>query len=138
MIVGCMPVLPAFFRHISTQRTEAQNPPPYRGWRGFGNSTIAYRNAKKMKKSNDSYLLSTDYKELDDIENGHSPGGDVKGTTTMIDGGCSRTSIPEQTVETLHGSPATSALVSKSVRVESYPRALDGDHALPQPAYLRN
>lgn len=91
-----------------------------------------------MKKSNESYLLSTDYKEIDDLENGHNPNGDIKGTMTMIDGGCSRTSIPEQTVEGLHGSPATSALVSKSVRVESYPRATEGDHSPPPPVYFRN
>lgn len=39
----------------------------------------------------------------------------------MIDGGCSEISAPEQAIEGLHGNPATNALVSNSVHVESFP-----------------
>ena len=139
IIVGCMPVLPAFFRHIALKRSEGQSGnTPRSGWKAsLRSGTFGYRNARRIKKgSNDSYLLNTDYRDLDDPE--HGPVEEIKGgTTTMINGGGSDISIPQQTVEGLHGSLATSALVSKSIQVESHPRTVETLHVVPQPAYLK-
>lgn len=52
----------------------------------------------------------------------------------MIDGGCSDISMPEQAIEGLHGNPATNALVSNSVHVESFPRSeVENGHQVPVP-----
>ena len=97
------------------------------------------RNARHARvSSKDPYLVSMDYKELNDMENGHGPPMEIKGTTTTIDGGRDNTSTPVQTVEGLHGSPETSALVSKSVQVVSHPRDMEENRLLPPPAHLRN
>ncbi len=100
------------------------------------NSFISARKARASKGSaNDPYLISKDYQELDDLESGAN---DSKGTTTTtIKGGRSDTSIPEPIIEELQESPNSSALVSKSVHVESYPRVMGEARTAPLPVHLR-
>ncbi len=131
-----MPVLPAFFRHVSHQLSHSNPSKSRESWRtAFGSST--YRKAKANK--GDPYLLSTDYKELDNVESGHRLALAAKaGTTTTINARRSDNSIPAQTVEGLHGSPDTNALVSKSIQVESHPRPMtENNPIISQPAYFR-
>ena len=136
-----MPVFPAFFRHVFHGKSEsASSTSRSDGWgSGSGSSGLAHRNARPVKgASKDPYLLSREYEELDDLGNTHHASIEIKGTTTTIEGGCRGHPIPEQTVEALHNSPDTKALVFKSVHVESRPRVLEENPILPQSAYLRN
>lgn len=132
-----MPVLPTFFRNTFNCKTASHSSKTRHDSYSRASGTFAYRMARPTKGApTDPYLLSADYKELDDIEHGHNYNGS-KGITTTINGGLSDVSIPEQTVEDLYGSPATSALVSKSVQIESHSRDEEVNHVFPQPVHFR-
>ena len=144
VIVSCMPVLPSFFRHVFHKSSDSTASSSSRshssGWQA-ASSTVAdrYRKSKPTRRVlKDPYLLTTtDCEALDDLENGHRRQQDghhgvVKlegtGTTTTIErGSCGERSLPEHLVETLGQRPDMSALVSRSVRVESHPRAGVGE-----------
>lgn len=133
-----MTVLPAFFRHLYREKSTAVSKSKNETWRGgLSGTAFGYRKTERDKDPNDSYLLSSDYRELNDVENQSAP--DTKGTTTMIDGGCSDISMPEQAIEDLHGNPATNALVSNSVHVQSIPLdAMEDGHRVPQDVHFKN
>ena len=127
-----MPILPAFFRHISGPRSSSSKP----SGNGYISSFISNRKSRPSKGSaNDPYLISKDYQELDDLE---SRGNDSKGiTTTVIKGGRSDTSIQDTIVEELQESPRNNAVVSKSVHVESHLRVFGEARTAPVPAHIR-
>lgn len=105
-------------------------------WR-TGNGTFANRRKRSPGgSSKDPYLLSSEYKELDEIENGNKTSDRSEGTSTTIHSGVNNPSIV-QTVEGLHGSPDTNAMVSRSIHVESHSRALEDDRILPQPVHIK-
>ena len=106
-------------------------------------SFISSRKGRPSKGSaNDPYLISKDYQELDDLESG---AGDGKGTTTTtIKGGRSGSDVgQEQIVEEFQESPTVSALVQRSVVVESHPRVPAGQRVIgeartaPLPVHVR-
>ena len=106
-------------------------------------SFVSSRKGRPSKGSaNDPYLISKDYQELDDLETG---AGDGKGTTTTtIKGGRSGSLIgQEPIVEELQESPNISALVQKSVLVESHPRVVGEPRVIgearttPLPVHIR-
>lgn len=136
--MGCMPILPAFFRHVSHQLSNSDPSKAQReSWRtAFGSTSYVRKNARPKRKG-DPYLLST----TDELEKGF-PGQEsfeVKGTTTIVEARrSSDTSTPAQTVEGLHGSPETNALVSRSIQIESHPRTmLEKNPVVSQPAHIR-
>lgn len=136
--MGCMPILPAFFRHISHRLSHSDPGKAQReSWRtAFGSTSYVRKNARTKRKG-DPYLLST----TDELEKGF-PGQEsfeVKGTTTIVEARrSSDTSTPAQTVEGLHGSPETNALVSRSIQIESHPRPVREENPITsQPAHLR-
>lgn len=95
------------------------------------------RKNTRPKRKGDPYLLST----TDELEKGF-PGQEafeVKGTTTIVEARrSSDTSTPAQTVEGLHGSPETNALVSRSIQIESHPRTMREKNPITvQPAHFR-
>lgn len=133
-----MPILPAFFRHVSHQLSNSDPSKAQReSWRtAFGSISYVRKNARPKRKG-DPYLLST----TDELEKGF-PGQEsfeVKGTTTIVEARrSSDTSTPAQTVEGLHGSPETNALVSRSIQIESHPRTmLEKNPVIAQPAHFR-
>jgi hypothetical protein len=132
IIVGCMPILPAFFRHISDQKSQSPKP----SGNGYMSSFISSRKARPSKGSaNDPYLISKDYQELDDLESGANDGKAT--TTTTIKGGHSDSSIHGPIIEELQESPNASALVLKSVHVESHPRVIGEARTAPLPVHVR-
>lgn len=99
-------------------------------------SFISSRKARPSKGSaNDPYLISKDYQELDDLESGANDGKAT--TTTTIKGGHSDNSIHEPVIEELREIPNVSALVSKSVHVESHPRVIGEARTAPLPVHIR-
>ena len=135
-----MPVLPALFRHIRhirQQRSESRESKSHsEGWRGeLGGSTL-----KPSKGgSNDSYPLSREYREVNDLESGHKTAIEIRGTTPTTDGeSYDKPSNSMQTVGGLQGSPDTAVLVSRSIQVESHPREPEGNRILPQPVHNQN
>lgn len=138
IIVGCMPVLPGLYRYYVKPKSQSRSSKSRtESWkRAIGSGTFG-SGGKRKKRSHDPYLLTTDYKELDDIEHGHMLPEEIKGTTTTIKGGCSETSISNQAVEGLHQNPNTKAVVTRSVQVDSYPRAMDANPIAPPPVHMK-
>lgn len=158
IIVGCMPVFPALYRHISTKRearraaVSKSGPHSDRSWRtAFGTSSYVHRradhsNSKGSKKGGDPYLLSMDEIEPElengprnqserDLESGMVGGGM---TITTVRGGSDGSSLNEgqkrNTVEGFNGRSDTNALVSVAVQVESHPRDVKGTMRSSPPA----
>lgn len=137
IIVGCMPALPAFFHHINPSRQSKSSTPGRGDWRSSGTGRLGYWKAESMRvAANDPYLLSTECRELDDVENHRSISYKTNGTMTTIQGGLQNSPILSQKVECLHDNPNTHAVVSRSVQVESHPRLFQEDPASPQQARI--
>lgn len=130
LVVACMPIIPAFFRHVNHHWTQRSSKTGSETWEtGIGSNSLSYRAGRPPRGTNkDPYLLSRDYKELDDLEHQRPSREDIKGTTTIIDGGHHGTTS-EQTLEGFHTVPETGALVSRSVQVESHPIEAETTHA---------
>ena len=125
-----MPVIPAFFRHIKSQRAASST--AKESWKpSLGSNSLTYHAAGRPPRGSakDPYLLSRDYKELDDLESANctlQPAlaidiDVVKGggtTTTVIDGGDTSGDGPDRRREVAEGGKL---LVSRSVQVESHP-----------------
>ena len=72
---------------------------------------------------------------MDDLESGANDGKAT--TTTTIKGGRSGSSLQDPIVEELQERPNVSALVSKSVHVESHPRVMGEARTAPLPVHIR-
>lgn len=105
-----MPVLPAFFSQFRRQNSRSRS----------SNSRA------------EDWGKWREYKEIYGLEKRHKPGVEISGTITKADGGCGEISIPEKTIQGLHGSPETDVLVSRSVQVESHLREMEESPILPQ------
>lgn len=141
-----MPVIPAFFRHMKSKRATTQaSSTAKESWKpSLGSNSLSYRAAGRPPRGStkDPYLLSRDYKELDDLESANAlptPAVDVdvvviKGggtTTTVIDGGSNAgagagggggsSSSSRGVVEDGEKRRKAEVMVSKSVQVESHP-----------------
>lgn len=143
-----MPVIPAFFRHLKTQRasTTQASSTAKESWKpSLGSNSLSYRAGARRPprgSTKDPYLLSRDYKELDDLESANAlpPASSVvdviavvKGggtTTTIIDGGRgggggggSSSGGGAGGIEDGGGGERRKAevMVSRSVQVESHP-----------------
>lgn len=154
IIVGCMPVLPALYRHMITSRAKPasykKSPSDY--WRsqhsersGRKTNSFISRKIGPHHKNSTFYLLShndRDHNELTDMEKGYyKPSNPIssshrKGTTTIIKGGCSESSFGDEATRNMKENepPNVMPLVSKTVRVESHP--IEGlDPISPSTAY---
>lgn len=71
-----MPVIPAFFRHIKSKRATTQaSSTAKESWKpSLGSNSLSYRAAGRPPRGStkDPYLLSRDYKELDDLESANA------------------------------------------------------------------
>ena len=104
---------------------------------GTANGTFVNRKKRSLGvSSKDPYLLTSEYNELDEVENGKKNSVGRNGTTTTIHSELNDPTIL-QTVKSLHGSPETNAIVSRSIQVESHSRTAEDDRILPQPVYFR-
>ncbi|MCJ1469736.1 hypothetical protein MMC07_008377 [Pseudocyphellaria aurata] len=112
LIVACMPILPALYNRMAHLKSESRASKTHaETWR-TGNGTFANRRKRSLRgSSKDPYLLSSEYKELDEIENGNKTSARSEGTSTTIHSGVNDPTIV-QTVEGLHGSPESNAIVS--------------------------
>lgn len=117
-----MPALPAFFRYLSERRSASKS--RGEGWKtGFGSSTFINRDPRSTRRgANVAPLPIKEYEELDDLERGQKYPINSEGTTTTIEGGCSKPSISEEMVEDLKSSVHTNAFVLTSVQIESHPQ----------------
>ncbi|MCJ1469750.1 hypothetical protein MMC07_008392 [Pseudocyphellaria aurata] len=125
IIVGCMPILPAFFRHTFHFTSGSRSSKgPSSSWRkGLSNSTSAHRNAR-LKAPRDPYFLNRDYSELNELETGtHNTFIETK-EIAKTDDRRHPAPLPEHTVEGFQGDPNTRVVVSRSVQVESRPRGI--------------
>ncbi len=135
-------MFPSFIRHLYQRRCESRlSQTNGSGGRrtGYGGSTVIYTRNSKPRRStlNDTYLLSGDYKELDDIEKGNGSAAGNRVVTRTTEMRRSDISETEPTIEGLHGRPNTDVLVSRSIQVESHPRSMETDRARPEPAHVR-
>lgn len=112
LIVACMPVIPAFFRHIKSKRATTQaSSTAKESWKpSLGSNSLSYRASGRPPRGStkDPYLLSRDYKELDDLESANaltaSSAVDVVDDVTVLKGGGTTTTIIE------HGSGGVGGL----------------------------
>lgn len=137
LIVACMPVIPAFFRHIKAQRATQASSTAKDSWKpSLGSNSLSHRAAGRPPRGStkDPYLLSRDYKELDDLESANAlptsavdvdvvvlKGGGT--TTTVIDGGRSGgggSAGSRGLVEDGEKRRRAEVMVSRSVQVESH------------------
>lgn len=137
-----MPVIPAFFRHMKSQRATTQaSSTAKESWKpSLGSNSLSYRAAGRPPRGStkDPYLLSRDYKELDDLESANALATSaidvdivvIKGggtTTTVIDGGSSAgaggggVGSSKGVVEDGEKRRKAEVMVSRSVQVESHP-----------------
>ena len=126
IIVGCMPVMPSFFRHFFGQ---SRRHTPYnsnqKNWKlRYANFSIGGGgNNRHGAAKKDPYLVATTlnntiYEELDDIEAVKAPG--PKNEARVISG-ADRFDPTLENERGLQTIPINSALVSKSFQVESHP-----------------
>ena len=140
IIVGCMPVLPAFFRHVSRKGSKSLSfkSRSETGGAGPTSSSLVYHNARSTKvKSNDPFLLSREYEELDDLENGRRVLIDMRRTKTTVMGAGLERSLPEPSLASLQDSQSPNQLDSKTVQVTAQPCALEENPSLPLSAHVR-
>lgn len=140
-----MPVIPAFFRHMKSKRATTQaSSTAKESWKpSLGSNSLSYRAAGRPPRGStkDPYLLSRDYKELDDLESANAlptsavdvdvvviKGGGT--TTTIIDGGSNAGGGGgggaggvggRGVVEDGEKRRKAEVMVSRSVQVESHP-----------------
>ncbi len=142
-----MPVIPAFFRHMKSKRATTQaSSTAKESWKpSLGSNSLSYRAAGRPPRGStkDPYLLSRDYKELDDLESANAlptsavdvdvvviKGGGT--TTTVIDGGSNAGGGGgggagggggggRGVVEDGEKRRKAEVMVSRSVQVESHP-----------------
>lgn len=103
LIVACMPVIPAFFRHLKSKRATTQaSSTAKESWKpSLGSNSLSYRASGRPPRGStkDPYLLSRDYKELDDLESANaltaSSAVDVVDDVTVLKGGGTTTTIIE-------------------------------------------
>ncbi|MCJ1263282.1 hypothetical protein MMC22_003152 [Lobaria immixta] len=126
IIVGCMPILPAFFRHIFHPTSGSRSSKVLSAsWRkGHSSSGSAGRTAR-LKASRDPYFLNRDYSELNELETGTKDNFVEIKITTKMDDRRDPAPPPERTVVGLEGDPNTRVIVSRSVQVESRPRGIE-------------
>ncbi|KAI9747944.1 MAG: hypothetical protein M1815_003738 [Lichina confinis] len=137
LIVACMPVLPAFFRHVIRQKAltgASASGPDSR--KTYGSGGLGYRRSGRPVKSgdNDTYLLSVDYQELEDIESKTTHGSGVKVSTNQ---GNDMASQP-RTVDGVQINPHTDVIVSRSIQVESHCPDMITNASRPLPAHVRH
>ncbi|KAI9747112.1 MAG: hypothetical protein M1815_004617 [Lichina confinis] len=120
MIVGGMPVLPALFRHLYHSKDRSRTTGSGSESRKTGSSFPSRQTPRPT--TGDDYLLSRDYKELDDLEHQHKRRTDIQTTAPGTDAGYSDASLSSLTGD--------GVVVSRSVQIESHPRP-DGDHTTP-------
>ena len=143
LIVGCMPVLPALYNHVFRKRgVESESwKQSYSNKQTYSQGSGGYRHSRSAKiGSRDPYLISKQYTELDDMEQGHRRGKSKGTTTTTIEAGDDRNSSFEQTFEALNGHPHTNALVSRSIQIDTRTRSepsIDGSPTRMQPAFVK-
>lgn len=139
--MGCMPVLPAFFRSMIDRGSASQSSKS--GDESFIKSlgskvTMFVTTGSSTGGSDDRSPRSREYNELSNMEHGRSrPSIDREGTTTTIEGGCREPFVLGGMIKSLNDNPQTNALVSTSVQVESHPRVMEQHHDMPQAAYIR-
>ncbi|KAL9116630.1 MAG: hypothetical protein Q9187_006846, partial [Circinaria calcarea] len=126
IIVGCMPVFPAFFRHVADRKLKAQSSKSRTT--DFERSTFVFGNKNPIRDSlKTSPVLNGEYKELDDLENGRKPIAGDRRTITTVEGCCGEPPTLEEVAIGLNQDPKMNCLVSKSVQVESHPRTEGGE-----------
>lgn len=81
LVVGCMPILPAFFRRIKPNSQNLR--------KGFGSNVLGYKKTAKpcREGSDEPHLLDKDNLELADLENRRSSEPSGSTMTVSVIGG---------------------------------------------------
>lgn len=134
IVVGCMPVMPSFFRHFFGQaHVPAQYGPNGRAKKlRYANFSIGGGSGNSRHKSGgkDPYMIETldtnTDNELSNLEAGSSYNPKNERTVTVT-GNPFSSSL--DTLRETQEVPDNTALVSKSFQVESHPRGIKGSAA---------
>lgn len=128
IIVGCMPIMPAFFRHVLGQsQTPASHDSSQKNRKlryamfsiGGGSGNSRRKGASKDPYNITTALNTNTYQELDDIEAGKASQA-KNGTSVTITGNPFDSSL--DSVREVGEVPDNTVLTSRSFQVESHPR----------------
>ena len=127
-----MPILPSFYYYLRKYHSQAQSSQSHgRTWKLSGPPGDRIRSRRTGNPYAGTDLLSTDYRELDDLENGTEHGT----TTTKIESAPSDEHLASKL--DFEGNSRAGVLMSREVRVESFVKGEEVNTAAPERVHFR-